>query len=367
MIDVVTDELIRLRAALAERYEIGRELGRGGMSLVYLARDLRHDRDVALKILRPDIASSLGTDRFLREIRIEAALQHPHILPLHDSGTAAGLLYYVMPFVPGETLRDRLHREKQLPVPDALRIAREVADALDYAHSHNVVHRDIKPGNILLSAGHAVVADFGIARAITAAVGDHVTEAGLAVGTPEYMSPEQATGETIIDGRSDLYALGCVLYEMLTGDPPFRGRTVQATLARHLHDPPPSVRITRSQVPPAVERAVMTALAKVPADRFATATDFARALDLDDQRPIRRVPRPLPRSRMGAAAALGVLSILVLVGGWLLSLNRAPALDLNRVMVFPLDESGVPERDDGAGEAVATYIGYALEGTDPLK
>ena len=367
MIDVVTDELVRLRAALAGRYEIGRELGRGGMSCVYLARDLRHQRDVALKILRPDIAASLGPDRFLREIRIEAALQHPHILPLHDSGSGDGVLYYVMPFVPGETLRDRLSREKQLPIADALRITREVADALGYAHGHNVVHRDIKPGNILLSAGHAVVADFGIARAITAAAGDQVTEAGIAVGTPEYMSPEQATGEAGVDGRSDLYSLGCVLYEMLTGDPPFRGRTVQATLARQLHDPPPSLRVTRSQVPAAVEQAVMTALAKVPADRFATATDFARALETDDHSPKRIRPRRLAMPGRRAVTTAGLVAIVAAGAVWMLGRDRASALDANRVMVFPLHESGAPSGDEGAGEAVATYIGYALEGTAPLR
>jgi tetratricopeptide (TPR) repeat protein len=366
MVDLATDELTRLRAALAERYEIGRELGRGGMSWVYLARDLRHQRDVAVKILRPDLAFSLGTDRFLREIRIEATLQHPHILPLHDSGIGNGLLYYVMPFVPGETLRGRLAREKQLPVGDALRIAREVADALGYAHSHNVVHRDIKPGNILLSAGHAVVADFGIARAITAATGDQVTEAGIALGTPEYMSPEQATGEIGVDGRTDLYALGCVLYEMLTGEPPFRGRTVQATLARHLHDPPPPLRVIRPQVPPAVEQAVMTALAKIPADRFATADDFVRALEDDGGRPRPTWPRTRPAWRK-ALPALVVLAILAGLGVWRLGTDRWPSLDPNRVMVFPLHEAGAPSAVEGSGEAVATYIGYGLEGAAPLR
>ncbi len=365
MVDVLTADLSRLRTELGARYRIDGELGRGGMAHVYLARDLRHDRDVALKVLRPDLASSLGTDRFLREIRIEASLQHPHILPLHDSGIAGGLLYYVMPYVSGETLRGRLAREKQLPLADALRIIGEVADALSYAHGQNVVHRDIKPGNILLSGDHAVVADFGIARAITAAAGEQVTEGGIALGTPEYMSPEQAAGETGIDGRTDVYALGCVLYEMLAGDPPFRGRTVQAILARHLTDPPPPLRVTRPQVPPAVEAAVMTALAKVPADRFATAHEFAAALEgVGTGRRTSPVRPAVRRNRF-----LPVLAILGLLAGaalWRSFGGQQPGLDANRVMVFPLSEPAVAGLD-GAGEAVATYIGYALEGTAPLR
>jgi Protein kinase domain len=366
MVDVATEELLLLQSALAERYQIGRELGRGGMAHVYLARDLRHQRDVALKILRPELASGLGTDRFLREIRIEAALQHPHILPLHDSGTANGLLYYVMPFVAGESLRHRLAREKQLPLPDALRITREVADALSYAHSHNVVHRDIKPGNILLSAGHAVVADFGIARAITAAAGDQMTEAGIAVGTPEYMSPEQASGDNAVDGRTDTYALGCVLYEMLAGEPPFRARTVQATMARHRTDPPPSLRLIRPGLPPTVEDAIMTALEKIPADRFADAADFAQALEADGSYSKHRASRR-PPLRNRAIPVLAVLSVLAALAVLYVRADRDPRLDPNRVMVFPLQELGLPPASEGSGEAVATYIGYALEGTAPLR
>jgi tetratricopeptide (TPR) repeat protein len=365
MVDVLMEDLSRLRTELGARYRIDRELGRGGMARVYLARDLRHDRDVALKVLQPEVASSLGTDRFLREIRIEASLQHPHILPLHDSGVAGGLLYYVMPYVSGETLRDRLAREIQLPLADALRITGEVADALSYAHGQNVIHRDIKPGNILLSDDHAVVADFGIARAMTAAAGDQVTEGGIALGTPEYMSPEQATGETFIDGRSDVYALGCVLYEMLAGEPPFSGRTVQAILARHLSDPPPPLRVRRPQVPPAVEAAVMTALAKVPADRFATAHEFALALEgRTVSRRASLLPYAVTRHRL--LPVLAVLSLLAGVALWRFFSGQQPGLDPNRVMVFPLSGptgSGM----EGAGEAVATYIGYALEGTAPLR
>ena len=273
----MTDTLERVNAALAERYRLEREIGRGGMAIVYLAEDRKHQRHVALKILRPEIAVALGGDRFLREIAIAGRLTHPHILPLHDSGEAAGLLYYVMPYVQGESLRDRLDREKQLPFDDALQITREIADALGYAHSLGVVHRDIKPENVLFEAGHAVISDFGIARAIREAGGEHLTETGLAVGTPGYMSPEQATGEQV-DGRSDVYSLGCVLYEMLAGEPPYTGPTPHAVMAKQLADPVPAVRRLRDTVPAVVDQALSKALAKVPADRFATAGAFAEAL-----------------------------------------------------------------------------------------
>ncbi len=226
--------MIPLRTTLADRYRIEGELGSGGMATVYLAEDLKHHRQVALKVLRPELAAALGPERFLREIEISANLNHPHILPLFDSGEAGGFLYYVMPYVEGESLQDRLNREKQLPVDDALQITREVADALGFAHRHNVVHRDIKPANILLEEGHAVVSDFGIARAITKAGGERLTDSGVAVGTPAYMSPEQASGSTEIDGRSDVYSLGCVVFEMLCGEPPFTGPTPQAVVARQI-------------------------------------------------------------------------------------------------------------------------------------
>ena len=270
--------LSRLAAALADRYRIERELGAGGMATVYLAHDLKHDRQVAIKVLRPEIGAALGADRFLLEIKTTANLRHPHIVPLYDSGEAAGFLFYVMPYVEGESLRDRLTRDKHLPIDDALQIAREVADALSYAHARGVVHRDIKPENIMLEGGHAVVADFGIARAISAAGSERLTETGLAVGTPLYMSPEQACGEQDLDGRSDIYGLGCVLYEMLGGDPPFMGSSAQAILARKLVDQIPSLRTVRETVPLLIERAVTKALARVPADRFATATQFGEAL-----------------------------------------------------------------------------------------
>ncbi len=274
----VIEQVDRLQAALAGRYELDREIGTGGMAHVYHAYDRQHERDVAIKIMRPELSAAIGVERFLREIRIEARLQHPNILPLHDSGAVDGLLYYVMPYIEGESLRERISREKQLPVPEAVRIAREVADALDYAHRHNVVHRDIKPGNILLSGEHPLVADFGLARAVSAADGESLTASGIAVGTAEYMSPEQASGESDVDGRSDIYALGCVLYEMLAGDPPFRGRTVQGVLARHRHDPPPRLSVVRPGLPPRLEEAVEKTLAKVPADRFATGRELADTL-----------------------------------------------------------------------------------------
>src|SRR5437764_13500268 len=254
----------QLGAALADSYRVERELGAGGMATVYLAHDLKHDRDVAIKVLHPDLGAALGSERFLTEIRTTARLQHPHILALLDSGDAGGLLYYVMPLVTGETLRSRLERERLLPIDDAARIAREVADALGYAHGLGVIHRDIKPENILLQDGHAIVADFGIALAVQSAGGGRLTQTGLSLGTPQYMSPEQAMGERTIDARSDIYALGAVVYEMLTGDPPVTGSTVQAIVAKVLSERPTSVRMLRDTVPAHVELALNTALAKLP-------------------------------------------------------------------------------------------------------
>jgi TolB-like protein/Tfp pilus assembly protein PilF len=274
----------QLNAALSGRFAVERLLGHGGMSTVFLARDLRHDRLVAIKVLRRSIAQSLGAERFLREIHIAAGLAHPNILAVHDSGDAGGILYYVMPYVEGESLRARFVRAGPVPVDEAVRIALEVADALAYAHSHNVVHRDVKPENILLEAGHAVVADFGMACAIEAAGADRLTESGLAVGTPAYMSPEQAAGEHA-DGRTDIYALACVLYEALTGEPPFTGPNALAILARKAAGPRPSARLVRGDVPLHVERAITRALASVPADRFASADEFAAALRDDAAAP----------------------------------------------------------------------------------
>lgn len=276
----VNDMFEGLRIALADQYDIDKEIGRGGMATVFLARDLKHQRQVALKVLRPDLATSLGSERFLREVQIAAALMHPHILPVHDSGEANGLLYYVMPFVAGESLRGRLDREKQLPIDEAIEITREVADALAYAHAQGVVHRDIKPENILLPGGrHASVADFGIATAVAYAAGDQqLTERGLAVGTPAYMSPEQAGGETGVDGRSDIYSLGCVLFEMLAGSPPFRGPTALSVIAQHISEHVPDLHALRETIPVSVETVVKRALAKTPADRYQSAAKLAAAL-----------------------------------------------------------------------------------------
>jgi tetratricopeptide (TPR) repeat protein/TolB-like protein len=310
------DAFDRLHSALAGRYALERELGRGGMATVYLARDLKHERPVAIKVLRPELAAALGPERFLREIKLTAQLDHPHILPLLDSGEAEGFLFYVMPHVEGESLRDRLTREKQLPVDDALQTAREVADALGYAHSHGIIHRDIKPENILLAAGHARVADFGIARAISVAGGEQLTETGLAVGTPAYMSPEQAAGSTELDGRSDIYALGCVLYEMLAGQPPFTGPTVESVVHQHLTIEAQPVTNLRPAVPAPLARALSRALAKTPADRFATAAQFGAALAGGAPG---RLPLPAPTS---AASKRGSRR-LALLGGALIVLAAA--------------------------------------------
>ncbi len=272
------DSLAKLKTSLADRYEIERELGVGGMATVYLAKDVRHDRYVALKLLNPELGAVLGAERFLAEIKVTANLQHPNLLPLFDSGEVDGLLFYVMPYVEGETLRHRLDREKQLPVDESIRISVAIANALDYAHKHGVIHRDLKPENILLQEGQPVVADFGIALAVSKAGGNRITQTGLSLGTPSYMSPEQATGDRVIDARSDIYSLGAMTYEMLTGEPPHIGNTSQAVIARMLTDKPRSIRSTRSAVPDYVEDAVQRALEKLPADRFSTVREYADAL-----------------------------------------------------------------------------------------
>ena len=279
----MADVFDRLKAALSDRYTIERELGSGGMATVYLAEDLKHHRKVAVKVLRPDLAAALGTDRFHREIEIAAQLTHPHILALHDSGEADGFLYYVMPHVEGESLRERLNRETQLPIDDALHISAQVAAALDCAHRHDVIHRDIKPENILLHEGEAMVTDFGIALAVTAAGGERLTETGLSLGTPAYMSPEQVAGAQVMDGRSDIYSLACVLYEMLAGDPPFTGASPQVVLARHLTDPAPPITTARSSVPAHVAAAIGKALGKTRADRFESARAFSAALTAESK------------------------------------------------------------------------------------
>ncbi len=292
----LSDPVPRLSAALEGRYAIERELGEGGMATVYLADDLKHERKVALKVLRPELAALVGAERFLAEIKTTANLQHPHVLPLFDSGEADGFLFYVMPYVEGESLREKLDREHQLSVDEALKITTDVAEALEAAHELGVIHRDIKPANILLSRGNALITDFGIALAVTSAGGDRLTETGLTVGTPHYMSPEQAAGENI-DARSDIYSLAVMLYEMLVGEPPYTGRTAQVILAKRIKDPIPSVRRLRDGVPASVDTTIQQALAAAPVDRFATTAEFTAALTTRRD-PKKRWQRWLPfRSR----------------------------------------------------------------------
>jgi eukaryotic-like serine/threonine-protein kinase len=364
--------LDRLAAALADRYRLERELGQGGMATVYLAHDVRHDRPVALKVLRPELAAILGGERFLAEIKTTANLQHPHILSLFDSGEADGLVFYVMPYVEGESLRDRLAHERQLPVEEAIRIATEVAGALDYAHRHGVVHRDIKPENILLHEGQALVADFGIALAASrTGGGTRLTETGMSLGTPHYMAPEQAMGEKEITPKADLYALGCVLYEMLAGEPPFTGPSAQAIIAQVLTEAPRSLVVQRHTVPPHVEAAVLKALEKLPADRFASAADFAEALTHPGLVPTTSYAAaaagPGARGRLRARLQLpiGILAGLV-VGAlaWSL-LHRAPPAPVTRYgLALPASEAPDPTfraipSPDGAYLA---YVGPAEGG-----
>jgi TolB-like protein/predicted Ser/Thr protein kinase len=362
--------LERLRAELTGRYEVEQELGRGGMAVVYLAKDLRHERRVAIKVLRSDLGSS-GSERFLREIRTVAQLHHPHIVALHDSGSVDGHLFYVMPYVEGETLREKLEREGQLPVDEAVRIASEVADALDFAHSRGIVHRDIKPENIFLSAGHALVADFGIARAADAAKqGENtLTDAGLAVGTPAYMSPEQATADPRIDGRSDQYALGCVLYEMLAGQPPFAGPTSQAVMARHTADPVPPLRTVRA-VPAVLEHAITKALAKVPADRWASTRAFAQALPVESTAdavsvPPRRVS-PWPVAIVAMVVALAGATLIPLFRNMETEAGARPAVQ--RVALLPFGFDGDSQwKDLAAGLNEALYTAFThVEGLSPI-
>jgi TolB-like protein/tetratricopeptide (TPR) repeat protein/tRNA A-37 threonylcarbamoyl transferase component Bud32 len=374
----VTDLREQLQSGLGDRYRLERELGRGGMATVYLAHDLKHDRQVALKVLHPELAASLGPERFQREVRTTARLQHPHILPVLDSGEAAGQLWYTMPYVEGESLRDRLRREGQLPLDNALQITREVADTLEYAHGQGVVHRDIKPENILLSRGHALVADFGIARALQLADGDQLTETGVAVGTPAYMSPEQADGASSVDGRSDLYSLGCVLYEMLTGEVPYTGRTPQAVIAKRVLEPLPHVRTLRQSVPEAVEQAINRALAVTPADRFATAAEFIQALTQSLPSPkVQNTPTvPQPRTvagRWGVRRGLATLAVAVLLGigvllAWLRARPEPGTAGPKRLAVLPFENLGRPEDEyftDGITDEVRGKL-IALPGLEVI-
>jgi tetratricopeptide (TPR) repeat protein/tRNA A-37 threonylcarbamoyl transferase component Bud32 len=360
----------RLRASLADRYTIERELGAGGMATVYLAEDLKHDRKVAIKVLKPELAAGLGHERFLREIATTANLRHPHILPLFDSGAADGLLYYVMPYIEGESLRDRLDRERQLPLADALQIAREVADALSYAHGRGVLHRDIKPENILLESGHAVVADFGIARAMDAASEGHLTETGLAIGTPTYMSPEQSAAE-VLDARSDLYSLGSVLYEMLSGEPPYSGPSAKAVIAKRMMEPVPHVSTLRENVPPAVEHALVRTLAKAPADRFATVAEFARALDHSSTGYATSSSSKPHWRRLVVGAAIAVAGLTaVWAGSRLLGGDpnvRASIEDRHNVIaVLPFTVRGAPELAYLA-EGLVDLLSGKLDGAGPLR
>ncbi|HXY70400.1 MAG TPA: protein kinase [Gemmatimonadales bacterium] len=376
----MTDAVARLSSALADRYRIERELGAGGMATVYLAHDVRHDRKVALKVLRPELSAILGGARFLSEIKTTANLQHPHILSLFDSGEADGLVYYVMPFVEGESLRQRLNREKQLPVEEAVRIAREVASALDYAHRQGVVHRDIKPENVLLHEGRALVADFGIALAASRSDGGtRLTETGMSLGTPHYMAPEQAMGEREITPKADIYALGCVTYEMLTGEPPFTGPTAQAIVARVMTEQPRSVTLQRHTVPPGVDAIVRKALEKLPADRWATARDFEAALDKPDAHAPGRPDAQASRDEVALPAwrrrwlrsparllpwALALIALLFLVRERLRSGSPPPPLARFKLALTPpphvsLTGQAVAFAPDGTG---IVYVGNAGSG-----
>ncbi|MEE8061387.1 MAG: serine/threonine-protein kinase, partial [Gemmatimonadales bacterium] len=357
----MTDLLDDLRSALDDRYEIEKEIGRGGMAIVFRATDRKHNRPVAIKVLLPDLAASVGHERFLREIEIAAKLQHPHILPVYDSGEADGLLYYVMPFVEGESLRDLIVRQGRLAPEDALRIAGEVAGALDFAHRHGVVHRDIKPANILISDGHALVADFGIARAISVSGSAGLTQAGMAIGTPSYMSPEQAFGETELDGRTDIYSFGCVLYEALAGNPPFEGTTPQAIVAQTISGPTPQL----ESDPYGVQQVIDRAMEKDPADRFQTASEIVAALRSGTTTgPIRR-PR---RSRQfAAAAAIGIAIVAVAAfafwpRGW--SVEGDPR---HSIIVFPFENKTADAAKDYWEDASMNLLGLAIAQWEDMR
>ncbi len=361
------DPLSSLSSVLADRYEIDREIGRGGMATVYLARDVRHNRNVAMKVLNPELGAVLGVERFLAEIQVTANLQHPNVLPLYDSGSGNGLLFYVMPYVEGESLRDRLERERQLPVDDAVRIASAVAGALDYAHRHGVVHRDLKPENILLQDGQPLVADFGIALAVTNAGGNRITQTGLSLGTPQYMSPEQATGERTIDGRADIYSLGAVLYEMLVGDPPHIGGSTQAVIAKVLTEKPTSVRKLRETIPENVAWAVDRSLEKVAADRWQSARDFGDALA--GNAPGRRAvvtheTRPIARKLM-IALPWALAAMFAIVASVFVVRGMSPGLPAKVYMSIPGASLADGFSLSPSGGALA-YVGHAGAGVKQI-
>jgi TolB-like protein len=378
----VSDLRAQLEAGLTGHYALLRELGRGGMATVFLATDLKHDRPVAFKVLHPDLAQSLGPERFQREIRLAARLQHPHILTVHDSGETAGQLWFTMPFVEGESLRDRLRRDRQLSLDDALRIARQAAQALQYAHDHGVVHRDIKPENLLLTSdGNTLVADFGIARALGAAGDDDkLTQTGMSVGTPAYMSPEQATGDRALDARSDIYSLGAVLFEMLAGEQPYTGPTVQAILMKRLSEPVPRVRSGRPSVPEAVDLVISRSLAIVPADRYPTAAQFAQALEQAAATtsgatavlppvPSAGVAAPPPsssRRHLGMALAGAGLVVAAFIGWWMFRPGPAGPAAKNHLAVLPFAVHGGKSLDFLA-QGMVDLLSRSLDGSGDLR
>lgn len=360
----------RLAAALSANYRIEREVGVGGMATVYLAHDLKHDRDVALKILRPELTAAMGTDRFPREIHIIAQMQHPHILPLYDSGATEGFLYYVMPFVEGESLRARLTRMGQLPINEAVRLLQEITDALAYAHARGIVHRDIKPDNVMLSGRHAAVTDFGVAKAVSVSAGDKLTTVGIAVGTPQYMAPEQAMAEATIDHRVDLYALGVMGYEMLTGHPVFEATTAQAILSAHVLEQPKDVRERRPEVPPLLAEALLKCLAKNPADRWHNAEELLAQLELvastpsggmtpTTTRPYRSATATLRSGRR--TAIIGLIAVVVLAGGGgaaMFLASRGGDGGIQRIAVMPIED--ISGKDEVFVDAMQDALTNAL-------
>jgi serine/threonine-protein kinase len=379
----------RLKTALSGRYTLDHEVGAGGMATVYLATDDKHDRKVALKVLKPELAAVLGPDRFPREIKIVAQFNHPHILSLYDSGESDGFLYYVMPFVEGESLRQRMRRDGQLPIGDAVRILREVVDALAYAHERGIVHRDIKPDNVMISGRHAVVTDFGVAKAVSAAGGEKLTTVGVAVGTPTYMAPEQAMGEVNVDHRADIYAVGALGYEMLSGKPPFDGPTAQAILSAHVLEQPPDLRERRPAVPPVLADALRRCLAKDPADRWQRAEDLLAQLEMmgttpsggmtpTDTRPIKATDVRRPVSRRSWITGVAAAAVLVGggAGGWLLTHRDGGGI--RRIAVLPIEDisgqdevfvdalhSGLTGALSGLGVGVAPRSTMMIYKTDP--